>query len=59
MAYEAIVNQVGVKVAEAIHNYADSQGRTKDDYHVFMKLNMDYLGLSIFVVARAIDGQTE
>jgi hypothetical protein len=59
MAYEAGINQIAVKVADVIHDFAKSRGWAKNDYHIFMRFNQDYLILNIFVVARALDGRPE
>ena len=58
MLDQKILQEDALKIAEVIHEYAESKGWAADDYHVFMTIRPDLYILPIKVVARACEGRS-
>jgi hypothetical protein len=57
MAYEAGINQIALKIAKVIPRHAESEGWSKDDYHILIIYRNDCYILNVLVVARAFEGR--
>jgi hypothetical protein len=59
VAREASIDQVALKIAQIVHDFAKSRGWKMGDYHLFLKYRDDILFMNLLVIAKDLNGCDE